>query len=201
MNQPGTQRDGEIGRELERWQMEVSANESSPGFVSQLALCVARFSTSAWIGAASLFVVVSILEVTNPGFDATTKDMLVALRFPMFYLFGSSLIGLGWLGTLVTGNKELPAGRRRVALLLLAAVLLLMVVDYLWIYQPLLQLVEPPGQTKPSSFARYHDASKKINLVGLTFGFVAVLLLNWPARITSMHRGEGALPHAGNGAS
>lgn len=162
--------------------MEVTASANAPRLVSRLALLLARFTTSAWIGAASLFVVVSILEVTNSGFDATTKDTLVALRFPMFYLFGVGLILAGWLGTLVAGSRELSLVRRRAVLLLLAMVLLLMFVDYLWIYQPLLQLVEPPGQTKPPSFARYHDASKKINLIGLSVCSVAVLLLNWPSR-------------------
>ena len=161
--------------------MQVPANETSAGFMARMALFLARFATSAWLGAASLFVVVSVLEVTNPAFDAITKDTLVALRFPMFYLFGASLVGVGWVGTLLAGNGAgLSRGRRRAALLLLALVLTLMAIDYLWIYQPLLQLVVPPGQTKPASFAQYHEASKRLNLVNLLVCFVAVLLLNWP---------------------
>ncbi|MBS0205818.1 MAG: hypothetical protein JSS49_23190 [Planctomycetes bacterium] len=147
------------------------------------ALFLARFCSSAWIGAATLFVVVGILEVTRGGLDSTTKDILVALRFPPFYVTGFLLAGLAWLGACVAEfHVELPRRRRAFAILSLVAVLALLFVDYHWIYGPLESMVKPPGQAKPSSFVAYHEASKWINLVGLVFAWTAAVALNWPSR-------------------
>jgi hypothetical protein len=122
------------------------------------------------------------MEVTRGGFDSTTKDALVAIRFPSFYLFGAVLVGLAWIGVWLSGaSEDLSKNRRIGALILLAFVLALMVADYVWIYLPLLSMVTPPGQSKPSSFTIYHEASKWINLAGLLTCSVATFLVNWPA--------------------
>ena len=156
--------------------------ENQLQFQQRTGLFLARFCTSAWIGAASLFVVVGVIEVTRGGFDSTTKDALVAIRFPAFYAFGTILGISAWIGAWFAGNTtSLTRGRRRSVIGLLTMVLVLMAVDYFWIYQPLLQMVTPPGQTKPSSFAGYHEASKWINLAGLMLCFFACLLINWPS--------------------
>ena len=65
-------------------------------------------------------------------------------------------------------------------MILLFCVLLLMAVDYLWIYQPLLQMVTPPGQAKPTSFMAYHVASKWINFAELALCLVVAMLINYP---------------------
>lgn len=147
------------------------------------ALFLARFCTSAWIGAATLFVIVGVLEVTSGGFDAATKDSLVGIRFPPFYRAEATLIGLAWAGAcLAEFHPELPSRRRALAILCLLAVLALMVIDYRWIYTPLIGMVTPPGQPKASAFVHYHQASKYINLLGLSFTFIAAVALNWPAK-------------------
>lgn len=149
------------------------------------ALFVARFCTSAWIGAATLYVIVGILEVTRGGFDTATKDTLVGIRFPPFYLAGAILVTLAWIGACAAElHPDLPHRRRAFAILALLAVLALMAVDYFWIYSPLAAMVTPPGQTKPASFKAYHEASKYINLLGLIFTWVAAVALNWPAKRT-----------------
>jgi len=153
--------------------------------MARAALFLARFCSSAWIGAATLFVIVGVLEVTRGGLDSTTKDILVGLRFPPFYLTGVVLVSLAWLGTcLAEFHPELTTRRRAFAILGLLAVLALMFVDYFWIYLPLRDMVTPPGQAKPSTFVPYHQASKYINLVELLFAWIAVVALNWPARRT-----------------
>jgi len=170
--------------------MESDFNEVpwQPG--QRCGLFLARFCIAAWIGAATLFVVVGVREVTRGAFDAATKDTLVAIRFPAFYVFGSALVGAGWLGTILAGRSaQLPRGRRLVSLILLFCVLILMAVDYLWIYQPLLQMVTPPGQAKPSTFVAYHDASKWINLGELALCLVVAMLINFPARAPLLQRG------------
>lgn len=145
------------------------------------ALFVARFCSSAWLGAAGLFVIVGIREVTRGGFDAATKDTLVALRFPTFYLAGAILVGAAWWGTcLATKLPEFSSRRRTVALFSLLAVLVVMALDYRFIYQPLLAMVTPPGVEKTSAFKPYHDASKYVNLLGLMLCLVASIALNWP---------------------
>ncbi len=145
------------------------------------ALFVARFCSSAWVGAAVLFVIVGVLEVTHGGFDAATKDTLVAIRFPAYYLTGAVLVGTAWLGTCVARDRaELSQRRQVVAVFCLMAVLTVMSLDHAFIYQPLLALVTPPGVEKPPEFTRYHQASKYVNLIGLALSLTASVALNWP---------------------
>ncbi len=163
--------------------MALTSDEIPTRFLPRMGLFLARFSTSAWIGAATLFVVVGVTEVTRGGFDSTTKDLLVTVRFPAFYVCGTGLVGVGWLGVWIAGNSALlPANRRIGALVLLSVVLAVMAVDYVWIYLPLLQMVTPPGQAKPGHFRNYHEASKWINLVGLFLCFIASSIVNWPVK-------------------
>jgi hypothetical protein len=39
-------------------------------------LTISRLASSAWVGAATLFVVTALQEVWHPGFDSVTKDSL-----------------------------------------------------------------------------------------------------------------------------
>ena len=149
--------------------------------LQRFGLFLARSCISAWVGAAALFVVVGIIEVTRGGFDSATKDSLVVLRFPAFYVFGVALVSIGWIGTWLAGSSSDLSGKCRIgAITVLSLILALMIVDYFWIYLPLAQMVTPPGQSKPANFVQYHQASKWINLVGLKLCFVAIGLLNWP---------------------
>lgn len=159
------------------------------------ALFIARFCSSAWLGAATLFVIVGIREVTRGGFDSATKDTLVAIRFPMFYLAGAILVGAAWLGTCLAGKcPELSSRRRMVALLSLLAVLTVMALDYQFVYQPLLAMVIPPGIEKTSAFVQYHQASKYVNLLGLTLCLFASTALNWPGSSTRLDSSKGICP-------
>ncbi len=161
--------------------MGIVPNDADASFLAQIGLFLARFCLSAWIGAATLFVIVGVREVTRANFDSTTKDVLVAVRFPAFYVCGATLVSLGLLGTLLADNSALfPKYRRTSTLVLLVIVLSVMAVDYFSIYLPLVQMVTPPGQPKPARFVVYHTASKWINLVGLIFCFIATALVNWP---------------------
>ena len=150
--------------------------------LQRFGLFLARSCISAWVGAASLFVVVGIIEVTQGGFDSATKDSLVVLRFPAYYVFGVALVSTGWIGTCLAGSSSEFSGKYRIGVIaVLSLVLACMIVDYIWIYLPLAQMVTPPGQSKPAIFVQYHQASKWINLVGLKLCLIAIGLLNWPA--------------------
>jgi hypothetical protein len=153
-----------------------------------LGLMIARISLAAWLGAAALFVATSIREVRpreagfNFEFDSLTRDQLVTLRFPLYYRYGFALVGTGLLATVVSyGHPAISRGRSRVALALVAAALAAMIADYIWIYQPLARMIDPPGGAKPSGFVAYHNASKWINETSVALIFLAALVLSWPS--------------------
>lgn len=159
------------------------AQRPCPPWIATWGLFLARLSVTAWVGAATLFVVVGVMEVTRGGFDSATKDRLVAVRFPAFYLFGFTLITLGWIGTWLSQHlPDLSKNRRRLVLVALAFAMGLMIIDYLTVYRELLSMVQPPGAAKPAHFIRYHEGSKWINLAGLLFCVFSVGLLSWPSR-------------------
>jgi hypothetical protein len=137
--------------------------------VKHVAIAWARFATSAWVGAATLFVITSVMEVTDPRLESTVRDILVAVRFPAFYATGAVLLGTAWLATLV--------GRRWFSAVLLAVTLGLMAADYVAVYQPLVELVTPPGRPRTEAFQSYHRWSEGLNGVELLLSLVAALTL------------------------
>lgn len=144
----------------------------------RLAIAVAKFALSAWVGAAALFVVTGIREVRSPLLDSYTRDVLVGIRFPAFYVFGFGLVGLGTVATL-TASCLAPMKRGRQFVLALLAVLALglMIADYFAIYLPLVEMITPPGESRPSEFTAYHTASKWVNLISVSLcGIVALFL-------------------------
>lgn len=144
-------------------------------------MMLARTATSAWVGAAVLFVITSVREVRYAGFDSATRDILAALRFPPYYLFGFTAVGIGLAATGVAlAAVRLPRRRGAAALVLLVAAVLLMAVDYVWIYGPLAEMIVPPGGAKPDSFQSLHVASEWINTVDVALVLLAALVLNWP---------------------
>lgn len=146
--------------------------------MSRLALAVARFAVSAWVGAAVLFVITSVREVRYGGFDSTIRDQLAALRFPPYYAAGFILIGVGIAGTVIAWPRLRP---RALAIAgLLGTALVLMVVDYFWIYGPLEDMITPPGQSKPARFQTLHVASEWVNGANVLLCVIAAALLNWP---------------------
>lgn len=134
-----------------------------------VAIAWARFATSAWVGAATLFVITTVLEVTEPRLESTVRDLLVTVRFPAFYVTGAVLLGTAWLATL--------AARRWFSALLLTTVLGLMAGDYVAVYQPLAELVTPPGKPRTEAFQTYHRWSEGLNGAGLLLSLTAALTL------------------------
>ena len=149
----------------------------------RLGVILLRTSLVGWLGAAILFVAVGIREVTDPRLDSTTRDILVSVRFPLFYAVGLTLLTIATLAACLAR----PAWWwRRTALIGLPALaLLLMVVDYVTVYGPLLELVSPPGQPRTALFQRYHSLSTVINTTGLGIVLTAAVLSQWPCRHAS----------------
>jgi hypothetical protein len=55
--------------------------------------------------------------------------------------------------------------------------LLVIAADYVWVYQPLVEMITPPGQSRPAEFMNYHSASKWMNLGSISLcALVAIVL-------------------------
>lgn len=150
--------------------------------MTRVLLMIVRFALSAWVGAATLFVVSAIRQVTSDQFDTVTKGQLALLRFPPFYLFGFVLTGLGALplaGLWATGR--LPCGRWKLAALASLTAVAVMAYDYTSIYRPLVTSMGAPNYVETPEFLRLHDLSEAVNTAQLSLVLLAALLVNWPA--------------------
>jgi hypothetical protein len=166
-------------------------------------LTIARLSAAAWVGAATLFVVTALREVTYPEFDSTTKDRLALLRFPAYYAFGFSLVGLAFAGAIFGARSNSTARtprdvrpgderevtstpptsgtwRLRAAIGMLGLVLLLMLADFFVVYRPMAEMITPPGRAHPAEFRAYHRKSVWLNTADVGLCAFAALLLCWP---------------------
>lgn len=138
--------------------------------MARIALLFARFLLSAWFGAAALFVIIGIGEVTYPGFDSATRDQLVAIRFPLYYTCGFAVLGSAAVSLVLALCWGLRRRATYAAVALVAAALALMAYDYPCVYTPLARMITPPGQARPAGFRLLHQWSETIN--GLQIGCV-----------------------------
>lgn len=151
--------------------------------MQDVCLTVVRFALSSWVGAAALFVVAGIREVRHPGFDTEIQNQLVLLRFPAYYAFGFPLVCLALLCTAGFRTSErLGRIRKWILRALIGVALALMIGDYVWIFGPLSDMMQPAKQARPAVFVNYHEASKWINAASITICFVAALVACWPVR-------------------
>jgi hypothetical protein len=149
--------------------------------MSQIAITIARIVSSAWVGAAVLFVINGVQQATSGQFESMTTDQLVVLRFPSYYVMGFSLVGAAWLGSAFSG-EQLSLRRRGTVLGLFGLALGMMLFDYLVVYVPLAEMITPPGQARPQGFQTLHHWSKMINAVDVGLVLLGAFLVNWPAR-------------------
>ena len=148
---------------------------------------VLRFSLCAWVGAATLFVVTGVREVTMTDFDAATKNVLAVTRFPAYYAFGFTLVVVSAISafSLILINKETRC-RKIVVLSLLVFSLVVMYLDHLFIYQPLeIMMLEPEGRLDPEFFT-YHRWSKYINCISVGVCLIASFVSACPARSSAV---------------
>ena len=145
--------------------------------MTRLLWILLRFSLCAWIGAATLFVATGIQEVTSDLFDPITKNQLAALRFPAYYRFGFALVGTGAVAALLLSMQRSDSQKRlRIVLVLCLTTLAIMLVDYVWIYSPLADLMSRSDARSLPEFAKYHTWSKWINVASLSTCLVAATL-------------------------
>ena len=137
-----------------------------------------RFVLAVWVGAAALFVITSVAEQTSMLFDSPTRDQLATLRFPLYYRFGFAChIACAAVGTLAW--RTVPESRRRTFLVVLLLVMIsgtLISMDYRFVYQPLHDLITPPGKSRTPEFETLHIWSRRANLVHvLIMAFAGIL--------------------------
>ncbi len=153
--------------------------------MQSLCLMIARISLAGWVGAAALYVVTSIREQVSPVFDSTIKNTLATTRFPAYYAFGFTLVIVAIACLFVARNhRSLSKLRSRIALALLISALMLMIADYIWIYQPLVEMITPADRAAHPDFQVYHIASKHINELDLTLCFAAAASICFTAGTT-----------------
>ena len=141
-------------------------------------LALLRFSLCAWVGAATLFVITGIREVTSPEIAPATKNLLASIRFPAYYAIGFTLVVLAAVCAVPLRGKVRPASRGTSIVALLAVVLLLMVGDYVFVFQPLLDLMELPDARDKPEFTLYHNWSKYVNFASVGLCLVTAVLVS-----------------------
>lgn len=150
--------------------------------MQRLCLSLARFALSAWIGAAALFVVTSISEQRSTAFGSDVKNILAALRFPAYYWFGFSLVGVGLLGGVIGVDRHRQCRRWWVIVGSLLLALVLMVVDYVAIYSPLFAIVTDPSGVRDAWFLELHRWSEQINTLDVSLCLIAAIAVCWPEK-------------------
>jgi hypothetical protein len=144
-------------------------------------LALARFSLSAWVGAAVLFVIAGVREITSVALDPIARDQLALIRFPAYYGCGFVLLAVGLASSLPAIGHP-AAGRKRAvtAAVLITAALVIFAADYQFIFRPLVAMIDPLGQPRSAEFDRLHHLSEAVNTVQLFASLAAAVLLCWP---------------------
>lgn len=86
-----------------------------------------RFLISAWIGAAVLFVITGVQEITNKNLTSDVRDILALIRFPSYYIFGFICVTASFMMSIrVSRHYEVSRIRLRCFQILLFIALLVM---------------------------------------------------------------------------
>lgn len=145
--------------------------------LTKIAMTILRISLPVWIGGAVLFVITSVAEQRFSGFDSAMRDQLAAIRFPHYYRFCWATLGSATLASLIL---LLSSDRRNRTLALISGLITLSLCiamfDYFAVYQPLLELITPPGKARTQEFSRLHDLSRQVNQLHLILASVAAII-------------------------
>ncbi len=148
----------------------------------KLFLFIARFSITAWLGAAVLFVVLTVMEILSGQFGSIVLDGLVLLRFPIYYAFSFTLLAI----SLAAGVACWLRSKGKICKLftvLVAASLLILIGDYLWVYLPLETMLTPLGVPRSQDFPFYHKLTEALNSAAMLINLIAACRINWPGKL------------------
>ena len=144
-----------------------------------LQMMLLRFLVTFWCGAATLYVLTSVREVTSDQLSAEAKNVLPLLRFPLYYGFGFVCVTVSCLlVAIIPVTRLLGRMRRRLMLMALIAVLVAMIGDFFFVYRPLHAMLSE-GADDAERFARYHDLSKWINAAEMLVCYSCAVVLCW----------------------
>lgn len=142
-------------------------------------LQTSRITICCWIAVAAFFVRVGLKPIGSPEIDSFTKLHLLLLLFPGYYFAAFSLMGASFVSGLGLVKSPLVRPRVQIAFLtFLGLSLLLTLIDRVWIYQPLEEMVRVQLReltAPPANFRDYHIASRNINMVHVTLAGVAMV--------------------------
>lgn len=144
---------------------------------------LARWASSAWVGAAILVLVVGITEIQTAKLDPAARDRVILVRFPIYYTGGAILLTLAITGVLVAGySPSLRRSTTRAAFLLLGLSFLGLILDYYLVYSTLADLMfsSPPGKPRSPTFQVFHRLSTVTNCFHLGLCLFASGMMNWP---------------------
>lgn len=145
--------------------------------MQRLSLTLARLAITFWVGGALLFVTTSVAE-QRFAFPQTVKNELALIRFPWYYRFGFTLLGVTLVaGHLARNHGDLRGPTRLLIPSTLALSLTLMAIDYQWVYLPLAELMTPADKPMAPAFQGYHHASKWINITHVGLATAAAVFL------------------------
>lgn len=153
--------------------------------MQKFSLTFARILLAGWVGAAALFVITSVAEQLSPDIDPVTKGTLALIRFPWYYTFGLTMLVFGLLFGLIGLSDNVVRFARRIAFIMVTSfAILVMCGDFLFVYLPLsnmtAQEVEQEVEEHSNDFQRYHEYSKRVNLLGLALASIGTLLVCSP---------------------
>ncbi len=155
------------------------SNTESPSRTAVAALAIMRLALAAWLGAAVLFVVTSVVEQAFPEFDSTVRDQLATIRFPFYYATGTGCCTVA----LVCGVLCRSLGRRLTMALLLATLAsIVFALDYWFVYRPLQELIIPSGQPRTDRFTQLHNLSRVVNSLHLLLVLTAAVQTALPLK-------------------
>ncbi len=158
----------------------------------RLGLTLVRFALSAWVGAATLFVINGVRLVTANAFDSMGRDHVALIRFPAYYFVGAVLMTLAIVGILgARGLPGLSKGRWGTVLILSLTASAVILADYFWIYLPLAEMITPPGRPRPQGFPAAHEMSKYANTLQVALCLLAAMTINWPIKTEATNLSDG----------
>ena len=148
--------------------------------MQRVCLAVLRFSLSAWVGIAIFFVMV-ILDLRHSElFDRSVKFNHPKVLFPLYYGFAFSLLGVAFVCALAgLWDATARAVLRCARVALVGAALGIAVVDYLFIYRPLADMLAVP-EIPAARFVMYHEKSRLLNGAVLGASVLAAVTALWP---------------------
>ncbi len=144
-------------------------------------LMLFRIGPAAWVGAATLFVLITISLTRSPEFDSEMRMRMSLARFPSFYVVEFTLLGTAVVaGFFARRHGELGRLRSWLGLGLVTVALLGAIADYFLVYRPLAKMMA--DRTLDDTFRTLHETSKHGNFTIVAIVFVAAVVINWPSR-------------------